>query len=161
LITSLYTTESHIAIQSQIAQKRDRSLARERGFTNFRHLVESISIVDHYSQGGVYLGKAPAFNLNQDVMNRFFDRVTRALLYFENSIIHADCNIEWRISPTFDNYDQIPSEFREFLSYGKIQTIGDDVFTYVGWYLPGHVRSLWLMNFYGGIEFMTIVRELE
>ncbi len=40
-------------------------------------------------------------------------------------------------------------------------SIGGDVFCYVGYFLPNRAASLWLMNFYGGIEFMSIVREVR
>ena len=71
LITSIDTTENHPAIQQQIAEKRDRSYTRKEGQSNFQHIIESVRIVERHSSGGIYLGKAPAFDLNQKVMDRF------------------------------------------------------------------------------------------
>jgi hypothetical protein len=159
LITSIDTTEDHPAIQKQIAEKRDRSYSRKEGQSNFQHIIESVRIVDRYSPGGIYFGKAPAFDLNQKVMDRFIERMTRALLYYENGIEYTEFEVEWKKSPDLPALERMPPELRTFLLNGQSKEIGDGIFRYVGYYTPGRATSLWLLNFYGGIEFMSIVRE--
>jgi hypothetical protein len=92
-------------------------------------------------------------------MDRFLERTTRALLYKENSISYIDCKIEWRMAPSGQDFESMPADLKAFIASGKLQEIGNNVFTYAGYYCPGRARSLWIMNFYGGIEFMTILRE--
>ena len=152
-------TEDHPAIQQQIARKRDRSYTRRKGQSNYQHIIQSLRIVDRYSAVGIYLGKAPAFDLNQKVMDRFIERMTRALLYYENGIEQAEIEIEWKKSPDQSALAKMPQRVRALLLSGQCKQIGEGIFGYVGYYTPGKAGSLWLLNFYGGIEFMSIVRE--
>ena len=121
-----------------------------------------MKVVDRYSPGGIYLGKALAFNLDQEVIDRFIERTTRALLFHERSVDYVKCEIEWRLSPNHPDLEKIPPEQRAFLLRPDVlKKIGDDIFSYAGYYEQGKASSLWLLNFYGGIEFMSIVREKQ
>ena len=160
LITSSENTEQHDAIKSQLAHKRNRSIFRERGITNLNHLMESIIIKDRYSEEGLYLGTSPAFNLDQPLVDRFFDRMTRALFYHENAIGYVDCYIKWYMAPSFPDENMMPDDLKRFLSSCVVfRSIGDDIFTYGGWFNSGEARSIWFLNFYDGVEFMTILSE--
>jgi len=158
IITSIDTTENHPAIQQQISKKRERSYSRIEGWSNVQHLLTSIRMADRYSVGGIHLGKAPAFNLDQETIDRFIERMTRALLFCENGIIYTRLEIKWKISP---NIDEVPPEVISFFLKGQVEEIGDGVFTYVRYYIPGGVNSLWLMNFYEGFELMSIAYEIK
>ncbi len=159
LLTSLETTENHPGIRDQIAGKRNRSYLRKEGKSRLQHMLNSIKFIDRYSPGRIYLGKHPAFDLDQEVMDRFMERTTRALLYKENSISCVGCKIEWRMAPSGKDFGSMPAELKAFIASGNLREIGNNVFTYVGYYCPGRARSLWIMSFYGGVEFMTILRE--
>ena len=159
LITAIDTTEDHPAIRKKIAGKRNRSFAREKGQSNLQHIIESIRTVDLYSSDGTNLGKAPAFNLDQKVMDRFIERITRALLYIENGIEYTELEVEWKLAPDKQTVERMPLELRAFFLNGQLKKIGDGVFGYLGLYTPGRANSLWILSFYGGIEFMSIVRE--
>ena len=162
LITSSENTEQHDAIKSQLAHKRNRSIFRKKGITNLRHLIESIVLKDRHSQGGLYLRKAPAFNLDQPLMDRFFNRITRALLYHENAIGYVDCHIKWHMAPIFSDNSRMPDGLKKFLSYcATFRSIGDDIFAYAGWFNSEEARSIWLLSFYGGVEFITILSEIK
>jgi hypothetical protein len=158
LITSLESTEDHPAIKNQLGDKRYRSLFRDRGITNLNHLINSLMTKDRYSDGGIYLEKAPAFNLDQPLMDRFFDRMSRALLYHENSIGYVNCRVEWHVSPNFSSIENIPNDIEKLLKCGKLRILGDNIFYYVGWFLPEKVNSLWILGFYDSVEFMTRLR---
>lgn len=122
-------------------------------------MLDSIRIVDVYSKAGIFLGKAKAFNLNQPAMNKFFDRMARALLFHENSIGHIECKTEWRMSPNLADFVQNPDRLQDFLSYMKIRTLGDDIFSYAAGFMPKKVESIWILNFYGGIEFIVLLKQ--
>ncbi len=146
LLISLDTTELHKAIKNHLALKRNRSLIRQKGRTNFQHILRSMKFVERYSKGGIYLGKAPAFNLDQDVMDRFLERMTRALIYHDNSIGYVNCDIKWRMSLSPEQFESMPTRMKQFLSSGKFQEIGDNIFKYIGLFYPGKANSLWLLN---------------
>jgi hypothetical protein len=114
-------------------------------------------MVDVYSPGRIFLGSRPAFDLDQEVVDRFMARITRSLLYHENGIGYVEGEIKWRMAPTEEDFKKMSPKKMAFLRCGEPKRIGDDVFTYVGYYQPGQASSLWIMNFYGGIEFMTIL----
>ena len=91
-------------------------------------------------------------------MDRFFDRMSRALLYHENSMGNVNCKVEWRVAPNFSKIENIPDAIKNFLSYGKLRIIGDNIFYYVAWVAPEEINSLWIFGFYDGVDFMTRVR---
>lgn len=159
LLTSLKTTEEHSAIKEQIAKKRDRSYTRVEGRSNLQHIIASVEKVGRHTSGGIYLGEALAFTLDQPTIDRFIQRLARALLYHENAIAHVECDIEWKMSPDEAELDRMPQDIKAFLFSGKVKDFGEGVFSYVGYFYPEKVSSLWLLNFYSGIEFMVIVRE--
>jgi len=107
----------------------------------------------------MYLGEALAFNLDQLTIDRFIERMVRALLYRENAIVHAECLIEWKMSPDEAEIARMPLDIKTFILSGEVKDVGEGVFSYVGYFYPGRVSSLWLLNFYSGIEFMIIVRD--
>ena len=158
IITSIDTTEVHPAIMQQIANKRDRSFHRTEGFSNFLHLLSSIKLTDHQSATGDCIYKAPAFNLDQKILDRFIERMTRALLFYENGIEWTELDIKWKLSP---NIQELPSEVHAFFLNGQVKEIGDGVFAYVGYFLQGKVTSLWFMSFYDGLEIMSFVRAVK
>jgi len=161
IITSINTTEVHPAISQQIADKRNRSFQRTEGFSNLLHLLSSIELTEHKSNTGNHFYRAIAFNLNQKAFDRFIERMTRALLFYENGIKWTELEIKWKISP---DIQEIPSEAQTFLLNGKIKEIGDGVFSYVGYFLQGKATSLWFMNFYDGFEIMSsvhVVKEID
>ena len=158
IITSIHTTEVHPAICQQIADKRNRSFQRSEGFSNFLHLVSSIKLTEHQSDTGDYFHRTLAFNLDQKVFDRFVERMTRALLFYENGIKWTELDIKWKLSP---NIQEIPSGVQTFLLNGQVKVIGEDVFTYVGYFLQEKVTSLWFMNFYDGFEIMSLVRAVK
>jgi hypothetical protein len=159
LLTSLQNTENHPAIQGQIADKRNRSYLRPEGASNFLHILNSLKPVDVYTPGGIALGSHPAFNLDQELMNRFIERVTRALLHHETSVGYADGNVEWRMAPTLKNLVSIAAKTKAIRASVAWKEIGKGVFGYAAYCRKGSTTSLYIMSFYGGAHFMSIFRE--
>jgi hypothetical protein len=87
------------------------------------------------------------------------ERITRALLYTENSIEFTVGQVEWKIGQSPDDYSSIPEELKLYLTNQEPKTIGDNVFTYLGFCYPGKPSSLWIMRFYGGMELMSFFRD--
>lgn len=152
ILTSLHTTERHPAISNYLSHKRNRSITRKEGANQFHHLIESLKSVDLKSSQGAYLGSALAFDLDQEPMNRFLDRMTRALLYHENSVGHANCTIQWRMPPPLEKWAQLCDKYKQLLSPQALCSIGEDLFNYVGYFRSRRAASLWFMSFYEGLN---------
>lgn len=159
ILTSLEATENHDSIKNQLSRIRDRSYSRDEGSSNLYHIIDSIQLADVYSREGIYLNTKPTFNLDQVHMDRFIEKMTRALLYYENDIGYVVCCIEWRMSLSVEDLGLISSGLRSFIASAEVKKIGDGIFSYIGYYKHSTANSLWLLNFYNGIEFMSILRE--
>lgn len=159
LLTSLDTTEIHQAVVEQLGDKRNRSLERDGGIHSFNYLLENINLVDRFSESGSYLGKFPAYDLNTEVMNNFLERMARGLLFHLNGIGFGNYNFEWKLSPPTSEFYKFPDNLKKFILSGYKETFGDSVFSYAGYIWPGKIRSLWLLSFYSGIEFMVMIRD--
>lgn len=159
LLTSLASTETHPAVQGELSRKRGRALSRdlrERGGRHVEHLLDSIMSVEIGTPAGLYLGRGYAFQLDQPVLDRFLSRLTRALLWHENSVGAENSEVEWRMAPSPSDLGDMPPELRAFLlSVGRAGSVGGDVFRYSGYVRAGSASSLWLFRFYDAIEFMT------
>lgn len=162
LLTSLASTESHPAIQGELAGRRDCALNRdltERRGKHLEYLLDGIMPVEVRTPAGLYLGGGLAFNLDQPVLDRFLSRLTRALLWHENKVLARNCEIEWKMAPSRSDLDAMPRELRAFLSsLNRRGSVGGDVFRYAGYVRPDRASSLWLFGFYERVEFMTRCR---
>lgn len=159
LLTSFDTTEIHPAVINQLAEKRNRSLSRNGGIHSLKFLLENMEQIDRYSDAGTYMGKFPAYNLDSSIVGQFLERITRGLLFHNNNIGYGDYSFEWKMAPTEKTYESMSDELKRFLGSGTYEYFGDGIFGYAGYTWPGKPRSLWIMNFYSGIEFMVIVRD--
>lgn len=157
LLTSLDVTEKHPSIVGQIADKRNRAWRRTRGEDKFLHILRSLKMVDVYSEGGIYLGRRPAFNLDQDVMDRFIERITRALISHETGVGYVKGKTEWNMAPTDEDIKLMPKHIKDFFdTAGKSKEIGNGIFKYIGYYDNRFgANSLWIMLFYSGIAFRS------
>lgn len=119
---------------------RNRSL--ERDCTLFKQMSTAITLADVFLEGDVFLGTAPAFNLDQPALNRFFARVARSLLYKETRSGYVRCTIKWR--PIYDLRVN-----NGFLRYATHTGSVGDIFSYAG-----HKKSnldvwYWSLKFFG------------
>lgn len=130
----------------QIERKRNRSL--ERDPTLLKNMAGSIASADVFSDGKVFLGTALAFDLDQSSMNRFFDRVARALLHEETGSGHVFCTIKWK--PVKD------SRFNDsFSKYATQRRSVGNIFSYAGHKKRSSDVWYWFVNFFGQ-EFLVI-----
>jgi hypothetical protein len=81
ILISTIEAEPHEVVQSQLAEKRNRSWQTDP--TQLRGMVRTMVRVSVKTPHGLPLGSWPAFNLDNTTMNDFFDRVARALVHAE------------------------------------------------------------------------------
>lgn len=160
LLSSLELTESHTAVKSMIGDKRNRSLLRKEGYTNLQHLYNSMKNVDIFSKSGIYIETKKAFNLDQQVVDNFLERITRALLYYENQVVIYKFDFRWKLSLSDEEFKNLPRDIKHLIGGVTVKYIGDDIFQYAGIYFPNKPSSLWFLRFYNGIEFMVFLKEL-
>lgn len=154
ILVSLDTTENHAAVQNQLASNRNRSFDRPHAAGKLKAILDSIKMVDCYTESGIFLKTAAAFNLDRPAVNRFLSRITRALLHHETGIGYVDCRVEWQLSPSAEKFFALP---RELTSRFKVVSV-TDIFTYAALCLPTSATSLWILTFYQGVEFMSLLR---
>lgn len=159
LFTSIDATEIHSAVVNQLADKRNRSLERNGGVHSFNYFMENISLVDRYSEEGVFLGKYPAFNFNTTVMDQFMERMGRGLLFHFCGIGYGGYKFKWKFSPPTNTFYSMPDSLKNFIRSGHLETFGDKIFSCASYTYPERIQSLWLLRFYDGIEFMLLIRE--
>ncbi|RJP94847.1 MAG: hypothetical protein C4518_02465 [Desulfobacteraceae bacterium] len=158
LIISIDTTEIHPMVKGKIDKKRDRSFRRKEGRSNLGHFINSIRMVKRYTENGEYLDLFPAFDLDQSIIDRFLERMVRALLYKENGMEYIDLDLKWKMAPSEKDLASMPDEQKAFIFSRPVKEIGDGIFAYVGYFIKGKTNSLWILNFFEGIEFMVWVK---
>ena len=97
LFVSLRETENHPTIASQVASRRNRSFVKDK--TQVAKLAEIMTPVEVNSPGGLYLGTAPAFNLNDPRIDRFIERVSRGVIYDAFGISFFVATFRWKLNP--------------------------------------------------------------
>lgn len=142
LLISTEEAEPHSTIQKQLAGARNRAFADCRRLDAVR---QHIVLADVHSKGGIYLGSAPAFDLNTPVMDAFFDRIGRGLLHEEKSTGFVRLRSQWQLNPPQDICDNIANQ-------GKSRTVGD-IFSYSVQFLEGSLSSVWILTVYGRLRF--------
>ena len=158
LLTSLASTENHLAIQSELESKRNRSFLRVEGKSNLQHMFDSFTPVDIFKEGNL-IGKTLVLDLDQRVVDRFIERVARALIYYENDIGFFKGNSKWRLPPTEKEFETMPNELRKLICIAKMKEIGGKIFQYYGKFFPDKPGSFWILRFYDGFELMIFIKE--
>jgi len=139
-LISSAAAESRQVSDDQIEKGRNRSLARDR--TMLKQMTDAITVADVSLEGKVSLGTAPAFNINQVPMDRFFDRVARSLLHEETGSGYVTCTIRWR--PVTDS--RANNGFAKYATHKR--SIGD-CFSYAGHKKRNSGVWYWFVNFFG------------
>jgi hypothetical protein len=139
-LISSAVAESRQISDDRIEGKRNRSLERDRRL--LKQMTNAITLADVSSGGKVSLGTAAAFNLDQPAMNRFFDRVARALLHEEIGSGHIACTIKWK--PVMDS--RFNYGFSKYATQAR--SIGN-IFSYAGHKKRSSDTWYWFLNFFG------------
>ncbi len=145
-LISSAAAETRQTSDDRIEKKRNRSLERDR--TLLKQMTNAITLADVSLEGKVSLGTAPAFNVNQPPMNRFFDRVARSLLHKVTGSGYVTCTIKWR--PIKDS--RANDGFSKYATH--MGSIGD-IFSYAGHKKRNLDVWYWFLNFFGQ-DFLVI-----
>ncbi|MDH3690386.1 MAG: hypothetical protein OEU36_12990 [Gammaproteobacteria bacterium] len=143
-----------------------RSLQKPRK-KRFRHaLLSSIREVDHTSPGGIYLGKARAYNVDLTRLTRVVERITRGLfLHHTGRRLPLHCTIDAfsprGLSGKDSTAPQTMLELVEQTRANQMYTIGNDVFCY-RYAVSAEQKnsSVWVFVVYQGMSFISLTRDL-
>ena len=157
ILISTRDTEQHSAVLGGLAGKRDRSFIRslKRGGRDFHQILQTMKLVDVKTPAGLYLGQHWAFDFDNPIMNRFVERLARALLWYEFRQPHFEGEFGWRTNL------EMPSLVYEGMQrFGRMRRVGD-VFAYGVMPLKDEGPSWAITNFYGMIEFFIRTSKTE
>lgn len=139
LLISTIQAEPHPAVQTQLADSRNRSFARSR--KDFEKVARTL----------VNKGPFPTFNFNIPEMDAFLLRLARGLLHEETGIGFVRSKIEWRLDPL-----DFPAHFGP---HTKTRAVGN-IFAYSVVFHAGGFDSVWLLTFYEKLRFgVHLMRE--
>jgi hypothetical protein len=136
---------------------------KKSGFKN--RLMSKVQMVQAYSKGGIYLGRQPSLEVDMNRMTKVAARCVTGL-YFHHQKSRVPSNFGVSAMP-LSNLKNVPPSgviWTETLVNDvrkeKINTIRNSVFQYHYKILPEDgVSSLWLMIFYGKVEYIGLVTE--
>ena len=153
LLISSTEAEGHPAVIHGLADKSERSLLRSQ--TDYHNLLQLIKLIDIETPAGIYLGTRWAFDLDNPTMNRFVERLSHALLWYEFRQIYFEGVFDWRMNC------ELPNEvYAGIKRSGKLRKV-HDVFAY-GIVPLKNASTAWVIaNFYACTEFVIRVTKTE
>ena len=93
LLISTAEAELHGHGNGILSEKRNRSFVKDR--KQLPKILDTMKLANVESPSGYRLGVAPAFDLNRPEFDRFFLRMSRALLHEVLNSGFVDCSAEW------------------------------------------------------------------
>jgi hypothetical protein len=155
-ISALHNNEGHWAVSNEIAGKRDRSYTKKSG--NVEYIASIVKPKEVVTPEGIILGVAPALNLNNRVMNKFFERLARGLIREVVGVRSIGYRFEWGLMDSLLSHIGSPQVLLKNVGPPiRGRDIGEDTFSYYGWFEKERPESLWVVRFYGGEEFYLFV----
>ena len=143
LIVSTIQAEPHRVVESQLADARNRGLEHHGQLpVILEHMVQA----HIHSPGGIYLGSAPAFNLDSPIMDAFLHRMARGLMHSVKKTGFMPSKIQWRTN--------LPPDAYNIFASGVSRTVGD-VFSFKAVFPEESQDSLWLLTFYERLRFVV------
>jgi len=150
LLISCLQVESHPVVQTQLAERRNRSFKLDP--TQLEQIVERMVPITIRTSSGTAIGTAPGFNLDSPLMDNFLHRVTRALVHKERKTGYVASTIKWKLNPP----TQTLSGFNQF---GQTRHVGD-IFSYSVIFSPQPPTSYWYLQFYQHLNFLVDFKSL-
>ena len=152
----------HPAAQQAIdAVHRSFSRPSKRAFN--RALINSINYQDARSDGGIHLGKRPAYDVDLSRLCRVIERVTRALFFHEvGTRLPGDheCTV-YALDGFADADVQAHRDLQTLLDQalrGKCRSFGEKVFSYWGQQIEGEeeAATLWAFLVFSRVAFIAL-----
>jgi hypothetical protein len=139
LFASLNVTEGHPDVMREIAGNRNRAMQKQAH--KAERLLALTKSVKFVTPAGIYVGNAPAFDLNIPEVDAFLERVCRGVLYDSLQRGYFEATFRWK---------RLPSKARNMIRFNTIglpHKVVGTVFTYV--VFPDH--SIVGLLFYDGL----------
>jgi hypothetical protein len=136
-----------------------------RGFR--RSILSGIREVECFTPAGLYVGRAPAFDVDHQRLDRVTERITRGLfLHHVGRRLPVDCGVA---AFTVRGLSLADSEVRssflsalDAVSVNALHSVGDDVFNY-RYAIAGDQEnsSMWIFIVYQAIAFISSTLDLS
>lgn len=156
ILISLDTTEKKAELAT-LREKMHRSFLRLQSTKLLFKIYKTIKPIDIITKAGIYLGKKPAFDMDREEFHKFFERISRALLYIENDIEYFEGKFDWS---NLVDYSDLPFPIRQCLENDIRKSNANGMFKYSGMWRKGSSNSLWFLKFYDTIEFKVLVQNV-
>jgi hypothetical protein len=146
-------SEKHPEVQGVLEGKRLRGLQSDPRMRN--EILQSLVNAQVVSPAGLHLGTARALNVDHPAMDRFMERLGRALIHHETGGGFVDAKFDWAkaLPGGVHRVDELARTGARLVR-GSVR---DDVFTYEGVLHDPRGASLWAVGFYRGPIFLIIV----
>ena len=132
---------------------KDRILPRFRSRSALLHeIMKGATHVDIHSEGGIYLGKQPAFHFDRFRVQTVIDKTVRGLYYVELGTMLPENAVvtNFILNPIFED------EMKNVICSLPLKDIGNGIFSYRFWAddtMPE--ESFWLLMFFDKTLFLT------
>ena len=136
----------------------ERSMARKESHKYWDQMSKTLSPLEFYSSGGIYLETVGGFIVDVGRLNRFATRTVRGLHFHGFGVrIPDDALIKMRLATQWET--DIRFECSAVLSKSPPCRIGNDIFEYQSKQAAGGDNSsLWFLRFFGSVEFLGVVK---
>ncbi len=147
VLTSVEIVEDHPSISSDVSARRNRSIwnAPSKGL----ELFEIIKRVEVVSPGGIYLGDRYAFKLRNPRVDKFMERVTRAVIFDAHGQSYVEARFGWVLNPG------IPVDILRAAPEACKRKQVADIFSYIATPQNGTGTSWVMMVFYGRVQILS------
>ena len=148
IISTYAGAESNSVAKTLFETKIRRGLERRPKLAS--KVMSTVVSVDIYSKDKK-IGVAPAYDIETPEFNIVMAKIFQGLLFHETSLLlPKDYTIEWNI---INDVIPIPERIFNILCTQPIKTIGNGIFRYMTYILPGSVGSFWVCSFYDAVFF--------
>lgn len=137
-----------------VLQRAMRGLQKPeaRGFTD--SIVRSLTKRDVLSAGGILLGQAPAYEVDNARLEKTLCRIVRGLFFHKTeSALPPEVNM--RAHVTFDEDDAMRTDARNMLRGQPIHAIGS-TFRYAWVQAPDVNCTAWILEFFERVPFFVV-----
>lgn len=136
-----------------------RSIQKPNKIKYASMLTESISQVETYSKGGIYLGKNPVMTVKKPRIRRVLERIVRGLYFVEFKTVLTE---EYCAGGYIDQFGEHASQMLQQTAFSTRRSYADNMFAYVFSSVEGNIRcSLWIGAFHGKVGFIGYTKVKE
>jgi len=153
LLSGLLETEASPYVQKHITGRVSRSI--QRGTREFHQLIQILKAKEAtiITPGGPQFATLPAFDLNIPEVDRFFNRIGRAVLYDSYGLCFFQAKVDWIPNVT------MPGKcFSFMIAQAQCRSILDAFFYSATPLIKNTVRWVYV-KFYGTVNFMIRFKE--